>query len=269
MVAFGSLLATEINEFYKKIETDTIRQSLENVIKEIPLAPFETDGEKVEGVLQKIGEISLEVVKKTYQGTTSFIFMTFIMFFSLYYLLKDNEKLWKITTELSPLKNNQEEILLKKFVEISRATLKGSLVIAIVQGVLTSLLLMITGVPLAIILGVLTFILSLIPLLGAALIWAPIGIIMLILGNVWEGILILVFGGFVISTVDNILRAKLVEKDTSLHPLLVFLSTLGGIAAFGMAGFLIGPVLVVLFLTLLDIYKMEFKKDLEKFNGKC
>jgi predicted PurR-regulated permease PerM len=266
LVGIGSLAVTEMNSLYKNMETEAIRNSLEKIIQEVPIDPLNINGNKVENALKTIGNISLSVAKKTYQGTTSFIFMAFIMFFSLYYLLKDNEVLWKKIKDLSPLKNNQEDILLKKFVAISRATLKGSLVVAIFQGIVTAILLSATGVPSAIFLGILTVIFSLIPFVGAGFVWAPAGIIMLLLGNIWQGIVIILFGALVISTVDNILRAKLVGNESSLHPLLVFLSTIGGIVAFGMAGFLLGPILIVLFLTLLDIYKMEFGKDLERFN---
>ena len=168
--------------------------------------------------------------------------------------------------DISPLKNKQEQLIISKFVSISRATLKGTLVIAIIQGVLMSLVFFIAGVKSVTLWGLVTVLVSLIPMIGPVLVWAPVGIIMLLLGHVWQGITILVFGGFVISLIDNFLRPKLIGNDTSLHPLLVFLSTLGGIALFGIAGFLLGPVIVVLFITLLHIYQIEFKGDLKKFN---
>jgi predicted PurR-regulated permease PerM len=103
-------------------------------------------------------------------------------------------------------------------------------------------------------------------MLGAALVWLPTGIITLFLGNIWQGLLIIIFGALVVSTIDNFLRPKLVGDETSLHPILVFLSTLGGIALFGLAGILLGPIIVVFFVSLLDIYQIEFKDELEKMN---
>jgi predicted PurR-regulated permease PerM len=167
---------------------------------------------------------------------------------------------------LSPLKNRQEKLLLANFINTSRATLKGSLVVAILQGILSGIILWIAGIPSAVLLGVISFFVSLIPFAGPALILVPIGVISLFLGNIWQGIVLIVFAILVVSTIDNFIRPKLVEEGSGLHPLLVFLSTLGGIALFGIAGFLLGPVIMVLLITLLDIYRREFKVDLKKFN---
>ncbi len=167
---------------------------------------------------------------------------------------------------ISPLKNKQEKLIVSKFVSISRATLKGTLVIALIQGALMTLLFLATGVKSSILWGLVTVLVSLIPMIGTILVWLPVGIVMILMGSLWQGIAIFLLGGIVVSNVDNLLRPKLVGDETSLHPLWVFLSTLGGIAVFGVAGFLLGPVIVVLFMTLLHIYEIEFKTDLKKFN---
>ena len=205
-------------------------------------------------------------LSSTYKGIANFVFLTFVMFFALYYFLKDGDHFWKKLKSLSPLKDAQEDLLLKDFVLISRATLKGSLVIAIIQGILTGFALWIAGVPAPFFLGLITIILSLVPLLGSALVWLPAGVIMLILGSIWQGIFLILFGALVIAMIDNFLRPILVGNTASLHPLLVFLSTLGGIALFGIFGFILGPIVIVLFLTLLKIYQLEFKSELKAFN---
>ncbi len=220
----------------------------------------------VNNLVKQTGGIITILAKYIYQSISQLIFTLFIMFFCLYYFFKDNTKLINRIFDLSPLKNSQEKKLLKNFIDISRATLKGSLVIAIVQGTMTTILFMFTGVSSAVLLGVIATLFALIPMVGTAIIWLPVGIIMLILGHIWQGITILLVGALVIGTVDNILRPQLVGNSTSLHPLIVFLSTLGGISFFGLTGFLLGPVTAVLFLNLLDIYKTEFKEDLKKFN---
>ena len=217
-------------------------------------------------LIAQISSFTTLFAKYIYQGMSQLFFTLFITFFCLYYFLKDNEKLITKILNLSPLKNTHEENLLRNFIDISRATLKGSIVIAIIQGVLTAILLMLTGVPSAVLLGVIATLFALIPMIGTAIIWLPAGIVMLLLGNIWQGITILAIGFLVISTIDNFLRPQLVGNATSLHPLIIFLSTLGGISFFGLTGFLLGPVTAVLFLNLLDIYKAEFKEDLKKFN---
>lgn len=110
-------------------------------------------------------------------------------------------------------------------------------------------------------------ILSIIPAVGAGLVWGPAGIILLFIGNIWQGVFVLSFGILVISFIDNILRPKLVGNDTEMHPLLVFFATLGGLITFGIIGFVIGPVIMALFLSLWDIYGKEFKSQLNKFNA--
>ena len=102
--------------------------------------------------------------------------------------------------------------------------------------------------------------------MGAVLVWLPVGIFLLLTGDIWQAVLVFSTGAVIISSVDNVLRPKLVGNDASLHPLLVFLSTLGGIAAFGFAGFIIGPIIIVLLVALLDIYENEFKKELNEIN---
>ncbi len=220
----------------------------------------------INNLIKQISGLTTLIAKYIYQGMSQLIFTLFITFFCLYYFLKDNKKMITKIFNLSPLKNSQEEKLLKNFIDISRATLKGSLVIAAVQGLLTTTLFIFTGVSSAVLLGIIATLFALIPMIGTAIIWVPAGIIMLIIGNIWQGITILLVGAIIISMIDNLLRPQLVGNSTSLHPLIIFLSTLGGISFFGLTGFLLGPVTAVLFLNLLDIYKTEFKKDLERFN---
>jgi predicted PurR-regulated permease PerM len=167
---------------------------------------------------------------------------------------------------LSPLKNEYEKILIKRFSSMVSATLKGTIIVGVVQGLLGGLMFAIAGVPSFAIWGIVMIILSVIPAFGSGLVWAPVGVIMLVTGNIWQGIFILVFGTVVISFIDNVLRPKLVGGDTAIHPLLVFFATLGGIISFGLLGFIIGPVIMALFLTLWDIYGKEFKSQLTKYN---
>ena len=94
----------------------------------------------------------------------------------------------------------------------------------------------------------------------------PAGVIMIALGHIWEGIFIISVGAGVISVIDNILRPKLVGKDTEMHPLLVFFATLGGLSLFGLSGFVIGPIIVALFMALSEIYSIEFRDQLKEYN---
>lgn len=193
-----------------------------------------------------------------------FAFMTFIMLYTLYYFLKDGSALLKKIMHLSPLGHTYELLLFSRFTSTARATLKSTFIIGGIQGILGGILFWITDIPGALVWGVIMVILSIIPAVGSFLVWLPAGIIMLALGNVWQGALIISFGALVISTIDNLLRPKMIGSDIQMHPLLVLFSTLGGLALFEISGFVIGPVIAALFLAILSIYDHYYKIDLKK-----
>lgn len=222
------------------------------------------------GVLTKaasqLGQFALELVQGAYRSVAHFIFSAFVIFFTLYYLLVGGRKMVERIMYLSPLKDEHEKILIRKFISISRATIKGTMVVGIVQGTLGGILFAVVGIPSAAVWGIIMAALSLIPMVGSSIIWFPTGIIMLLGGNIWQGITVLVVGLGLISIIDNFLRPKLVGKDTQMHPLVIFFATLGGLSMFGLAGFIIGPIVAALFLSLWDIYAVEFKQQLREFN---
>lgn len=209
----------------------------------------------------------ISILQSTYQGVAHFVFMAFIMFFSLFYLLIDGKALLKRVMALSPISDRYEDILADKFNSITRATIKGTLLIAILQGLLGGILFYFSNVTSPVFLGILMTVSSVVPSVGAGLVWLPAGLVMLALGHVAQGIAILIGGALVISTIDNLVRPKLVGRDTEMHPLAILFSTLGGIALFGFAGFIAGPVIMALFIALWDIYALEFKAQLKEFNG--
>lgn len=202
-------------------------------------------------------------LKSITQNSLNFFFMLFIMLYSLYYFLRDGERMTLRLMHLSPLGDKYEKMLFERFTSTARATLKGTVVIGLVQGMLGGILFAVTGIPEAFLWGLIMAVLSIIPALGTALIWLPAGLITLLLGNVWQGLTILLFGMFVISLIDNLLRPVLVGKDTEMHPLLVLFATLGGIALFGITGFIIGPVIASLYLSTMSIYDHYYKNELE------
>jgi predicted PurR-regulated permease PerM len=207
------------------------------------------------------------ILQKTYQNVANFIFMSIVMFFTLYYFLIDGKKLVDKLMFLSPLRDSHEKILIEKFISISSATVKGAIVIGIIQGIIGGVLFTIVGIPGAIVWGVVMMFLSLIPMVGSGLVWLPAGLIMLFTGNIWQGVVILAVGIGVVSVIDNFLKPRLVGNNTQMHPLLIFFAMLGGINMLGFLGFLVGPIIVALFIALWDIYAVEFKSYLKKYNN--
>lgn len=216
--------------------------------------------------LRAVSKNALVLLQAAYQGIAHFFFWIFVMFFALFYFLVDGARAINYLTRLSPLRDEHDRMLMKKFVSISRATIKGTLLVGIVQGILGGLAFWIVGVPSPLIWGMIMVFFSVIPMIGAGIIWFPAGVILLLLGNIWQGLFVLGVGLGVVSTIDNILRPKLVGRDTHMHPLLVFFATLGGLSFFGLLGFIIGPIIVALFLALAEIYTTEFHHQLKSYN---
>ena len=205
--------------------------------------------------------------QKAYASISAFVLWIFVLFFTLFYFLIDGKKALRYIIDLSPLKDKHDKLLIEKFTSISRATLKGTFVVGVIQSVLGGIAFLIVGIPSPVIWTVVMLLFSVIPMVGTAIIWAPAGLILLATGAVWQGIFLLLFGSLVIASVDNILRPKLVGKDTQMHPLLIFFATLGGISLFGLPGFVIGPIIISFFVALAEIYHSEFRAQLKEYNA--
>lgn len=192
------------------------------------------------------------------QNTFQFLLSLVLMLYLLFFFLRDGKRLLIWLMRALPLGDDRERMLFAKFAEVARATIKGNLVIAIIQGLLGGILFALVGIQGALLWGVVMAVLSLLPAVGSALIWLPVGIYLLAVGQWIQGLVVLGVGAGVISVVDNILRPILVGRDTKLPDYLILLSTLGGIALMGMTGFLLGPVVAALFLAFWDIFIREY-----------
>lgn len=197
------------------------------------------------------------------QNSLTFLGMFFLMLYTLFFFLKDGARMLKNLMHLSPLGDRYEKMLYDSFTSTVRATLKGTLLMGAVQGTVGGILFWLTGIQGALIWGILMAVASFIPALGTAIIWLPAGIIMLIFGNTWQGITILSVGVVIISSIDNLLRPRVIGRDTQMHPLLVLFSTLGGLALFGISGLVIGPVIAALFLAIVSIYEHHYSTELK------
>jgi predicted PurR-regulated permease PerM len=195
---------------------------------------------------------------------TILIFVNFaVMIYSLFYFLRDGEQLVTNITDNIPVDNKHLNHFIDQFFTTAKSSLKFTFIIGGIQGFLGGTIFYITGIERALVWGVLMFGLSIVPAVGSAIIWLPAGIIMLFLGHIWQGITILVFCSLVISSVDNLLRPILMGRDTEMHSLLIFLSTLGGLAALGFSGFVLGPVIAALFLAIWKLFPEIYQEDVK------
>jgi predicted PurR-regulated permease PerM len=205
-------------------------------------------------VSRYIAENAVQLGQGTLQWFVSFGLMVYVAFF----MLRDGPWLVELLIKALPLGDEQERLLFAKFAEVTRATVKGNLVVAAAQGTLGGLIFWILGIQGALLWGVVMTLLSLIPVVGAGLIWGPVAIYLLAVGHWIQGLILVAFGAGVIGLVDNILRPILVGRDTKLPDYIVLLSTLGGFAMFGINGFVIGPLLAALFVAFWEIFMREF-----------
>ena len=188
------------------------------------------------------------------QNTLQFIVSFGIMLYLLFFLLRDGSSLALRIGQATPLDETHKRQLVSKFTTVIRATVKGNIVVAASQGALGGLIFWILGIQGPVLWGVSMAFLSLLPAVGAGLIWVPVAIYFLATGAVWQGVVLTAFGVGVIGLVDNVLRPILVGKDTKMPDYVVLISTLGGMALFGLTGFVIGPVIAALFIASWDLF---------------
>jgi predicted PurR-regulated permease PerM len=190
-----------------------------------------------------IGQITLELIVRL-----------FVMLYLLFFLLRDGDELFRIIKDAIPLRAEQQRAVFKKFATVIRATVKGTIVVAVVQGALGGLIFWFLGVRAPLLWAVLMAFLSLLPAVGAALVWLPVAIYFVATGAVWQGLVLMAYGVLVIGLVDNLLRPILVGTDTKMPDYVVLISTLGGIEIFGMNGIVLGPMIAAMFIVVWDLF---------------
>jgi predicted PurR-regulated permease PerM len=209
------------------------------------------------------GAFLARLIGKTSGTALQFILTIFITFFVMFYFFRDGESLIPRLKYLIPLSDHYIDELMASFATVSRATIRGNLLIGLTQSTIGALTLWIFGVSSPILWWVVMLILSMIPVVGAWAVMHPAAIIQILYGNIWQGIGIFLVTILVISTIDNFMRPRLVGHYTGMHDLVVFFAALGGIRMFGPFGVIIGPVVAAFFVAILDIYSREFKSHLE------
>ncbi|MDN5753379.1 MAG: AI-2E family transporter [Nitrosospira sp.] len=192
------------------------------------------------------------------QNTLEFIVSFVIMLYLLYFLLRAGAALSARIKQAIPLNMEHKRYLFRKFTTVVRATVKGNLAVAVVQGTLGGMMFSFLDIRGALLWGFIMGLLSLLPA-GAGLIWVPVAIYFLLTGALWQGITLIVFGALVIGLVDNLLRPLLVGKDTQIPDYVILITTLGGIVFFGVNGFIIGPVIAALFIASWDLFSSTKK----------
>ena len=192
-------------------------------------------------------------------GTASFLLNLFVMLYAMFFFLRDGRTILEKIFYYTPLNSHDEALLLERFTSVTRATVKGTLVIGLIQGALAGFGFWVAGIDGAAFWGTIMVVLSVVPGIGAALIWVPAVVYLYITGQTLAATLLLAWCAAVVGTIDNVLRPRLVGKDAEMPDLLILVGTLGGLFLFGPVGFIIGPIVCGLFLTVWEIYGTTFK----------
>jgi predicted PurR-regulated permease PerM len=192
------------------------------------------------------------------QNTIRFVVYFFLMLYLLYFFMRDGTRILDGLVRALPFGDARERHLLERFAAVSRATIKGTLVVGIVQGLIGGILFAVLGIGAPVLWGVVMAVFSIIPAVGPAVVWIPAAIILFVNGEIWQGIVLIVVGSLIIGLVDNLLRPQLVGRDTKMPDYLILLSTFGGLAAFGIAGFVIGPIIAAFFLSVWEMAEEEY-----------
>ncbi len=196
-------------------------------------------------------------------GALSFFLSFGVALYVMFFLLRDGERIGRTVLCAVPVERSIADRLAQRFLGIVRATIKGTGVVALVQGALGTVTLMIAGVPSALLFGVIMAIFALVPVIGSGAVWVPAGLYLLIAGETWQGLFVLLTGFFVISSADNVLRPILVGRDTGIPDWIILITTLGGISFVGFSGIVLGPLVAGLFLASWSILREQREQDEE------
>jgi predicted PurR-regulated permease PerM len=270
LLGVAAAVAREASALYQRLDTGSV--GLEGIIlqtqERMPgaLALLERvgiDPERLQAQLSAAAVAASRFVASQAvslgQGTLRATVFFFLMLYLLFFFLRDGQRLLEGLVRALPLGDARERLLMNRFAQVARATIKGTLVVGIAQGAIGGIAFAFLGLGAPVLWGSLMALLSILPAVGAALVWVPAAIILIVGDRIVAGIVLILIGVFVIGLVDNLLRPILVGRDTRMPDYLILLSTLGGLAGFGFAGIIIGPIIAAFFLAVWQMAQTEFE----------
>ncbi|MEZ3499866.1 AI-2E family transporter [Pantoea sp. KPR_PJ] len=274
LAIIASSLVVEINTVYLKLQSNSAQfptvfadllqhlpDWLRNFLSEHQLNNATQIQQKLSGFALKGGQYMAGSVFLIGKGTFTFTVGFGVMLYLLFFLLKDGSYLVHLILEALPLSTYVKHHLFMKFAAVSRATVKGTVVVGVVQGILGGLAFWFVDIDGSLLWGALMAFLSLIPAVGSAIIWVPAAVFFFATGALWKGLFLVGFFVVVVGLVDNILRPLLVGKDTKMPDYLILIATLGGMEIYGINGFVIGPLIAALFIACWNLLSGKDNRD--------
>lgn len=253
-IDLGGVLAKGVNALPASVETMAKQYGLTNSerLQEI-IGPGLSSGLKtVAGQALNVG-----------QGALSLLAALGVMLYLTFFLLRDGDTLGDRFRTALPLQHDLRDRLIEKFLTVVRATMKGTVAVAVMQGIVGGLIFWFLGVEGALLWGLLMGFFSLIPAVGTGIVWVPVALYLLLTGSVWQGVVLVFCGLFVIGLIDNLLRPILVGKDTKLPDFVVLIATVAGLELYGLTGFFVGPIIAALFIAVWDMVTQVRGQPLE------
>lgn len=218
------------------------------------------------GVLKKSSNWLISGAASLLKGTTNFIISLLLIIITMFFFFVDGKKMLERLMYLSPLPNAYDREIFQKFRSVSYVTILSTFVTATAQGIVGAIGFAIVGFP-AFLAGILVGLLSLLPYLGSMIFYVPVGIYYLLVGQVWQGIFVFLWGAIVIGNIDNVIRAYMIKGKAQVNPIFVIFSILGGISLFGFWGVILGPLIIAIAVTIFHIYELEFCSSLDNDCG--
>jgi predicted PurR-regulated permease PerM len=277
LLTYAILLSNQAVDFYEwirpRLEPDALRQLW---IQDLParyswvqtlqqrFQLTELDQERlmqiISPALSRLASGANRVIQGAVTGVTSALLYLILFLITLFFILRDGDALRTELRGISPVSKEQAEEIYQRLTKTVKAVLYSMVVVPVAQGLLAMVGFKIFGLPSPLFWGTMLIFAAVIPGIGSPLVWIPATVYLLLTGPLWQGIGMLLYGTFVISTSDNIIKPMLLHETAQIHPLLAFFSILGGILSFGVIGFLVGPVILSLMLSAIRIYRMDRRR---------
>ena len=238
----------DLNAFLTRMQ-EALPTFIDNWLNSLKLGGFSELRAKVSSGIMEAGRSIAGGVLSFGQNTLQFFISMGMMLYLLFFLFRDGASLSRTIRHAIPLSDDYTQQFLDKFADVVRATVKGNIIIALVQGTIGGIAFWALGIEAALLWGVIMTFLSMLPAVGAALVWGPAAIWLFLMGFWLKGLILVAVGVLVIGLIDNLLRPPLVGQGTRLPDYVVLISTVGGISLFGISGFVIGPLIAALFIS--------------------
>jgi predicted PurR-regulated permease PerM len=246
----------DLNAYFTRIQ-DALPAFVDNWLNSLRLGGFAELRERISSGFMEAGQSIAGSVLSFGQNTLQFFISFGIMLYLLFFLFRDGAALGRTIRHAIPLSDDYTRQFVDKFAAVVRATVKGNIIIAMIQGTIGGIAFWALGIEAALLWGVVMTFLSMLPAIGAALVWVPAAIWLFLMGAWLKGVILVLIGVLVIGLIDNLLRPPLVGKGTRLPDYVVLISTVGGISLFGINGFVIGPLIAALFIAAWSLFAQQ------------